>query len=280
MALAGLAVFACGRMPPESGDDAGTPAAAADAGAPATAADAGASAPAHVAGRWGMREEYADNPAAELIQTGDVLSGTLCPGGLPGDPNTDPGGCGPLTGRVDGRHVRFSAKNFEALVEVDAEVSMDGSRIGGTYSVYGVTMSTAWSRLEDGASWFDPNENWPPDLLEWSCGDPPYNPGYLLTLVDDPTGSAEFTPDRKYLVVFCAGIAGDLGSFGGADLHVVTVDGHTTTIVAGPVPETTPTLPTELTLHFEQSLLVRVDVVTPSGASYSFRADRSPGGTL
>jgi hypothetical protein len=258
------------------GVDAGTP--GVDAGAPdATAA---VRTGAYVAGRWAMREKYSDNVAAELIQTGDILSGTLCPGGLPTPTSGPPGGCGPLTGRVDGRHVRFSAWNFDALVQVDAEISADGSRIGGAYSVYGLTMSTAWSRLADGSGWFDPREGWPPDLLPWSCGDTPYSPGYLLTLVDDPTGSSEFTADRQYLVVFCAGIAGDLGSFGGSDLHVVTVDGHTTTIVAGPVPETTPTLPTQLTLHFENSLLVTVDVVTPSRATYSFRADRSPGGTI
>jgi hypothetical protein len=103
-----------------------------------------------------------------------------------------------------------------------------------------------------------------------SCGPPP----------GAPAGSSEYTPDRTYLVVFCAGIAGDLGSFGGADLHVTTEGARTTTIVAGPVPETTPTLPTTVTLHFADGLLTTVEARTPSGATYSFRATRSSGGGI
>jgi hypothetical protein len=295
VALVGFAALACGK----GGDETGAPATAGasggdvsarrgDAGALGSDAgnprdDADAPPPVRVAGRWGMREKWSDQIAADLIQNGDVLSGTLCSAGLPVDPS-DPAQslCAPLAGRVDGRHVRFSSRILTELVTIDAEASADGSRIGGGYSVDGRSDSTAWSRLADGASWVDPNENWPPDLLPWSCDDPAYNPGYELTLVhvNDPTASGEFTTDRTYLMVFCAGIAGDLGAFGGAELQVATVGGRTTTIIAGPVPETAPTLPTTLTLHFEHSLLVTVDARTPSGATYSFRAEHSPGGTL
>jgi hypothetical protein len=277
LALVGLAGSACGRADEAAARDT-------DAGAPVTdsavapVADAGAPPPTNVAGRWGMRQLYSDSIAAELIQTGDVLTGTACSTGLSTDP-IDRLYCGPLQGRVDGRRVRFSAALPTAHLDVDAYAPKDGSRIAGPYSVDGNDQLTAWSRLADGASWFDPEENWPADLLPWSCNDPAYNPGYRLTLVDDPTGSDAYTSDRTYLVVFCAGIAGDLGAFGGSDLHVTTVDGHTTAIVAGPVPETSPTLPTGLTLRFENSLLVGVEARTPSGATYGFRADRSLGGT-
>jgi hypothetical protein len=231
-----------------------------------------------------MRQAWADSVAAELIQDGGVLTGTLCAGGLPTDP-TDPLqtlDCGPIVdGRIEGRHVRFGAKLWIDVLSIDAEVSADGTRMGGRYLVDEMPPQlTAWWPLDARSGWVDPQEGWPSDLLPFSCGDPAYNPGYDLTLVDAPAGSSEFTPDRTYLVVFCAGIAGDLGAFGGADLHVTTEGGRTTTIVAGPVRETTPTPPTTVTLHFADGLLTTVEARTPSGATYSFRATRSSGGGI
>jgi hypothetical protein len=231
-----------------------------------------------------MRQAFADSVAVELIQDGEVLTGTLCAGGLPTDP-TDPIQtylCGPIVdGRIEGRHVRFGAKISVDVLTIDAEVSADGTRMGGRYVVEGMPPQlTAWWPLDARSGWVDPHEGWPSDLLPFSCGDAASNPGYDLTLVDESAGAAEFTPERTTLVVFCAGLAGGLGAFGGADLHVTTEGGRTTMIVAGPVPETAPTLPTTVTLHFADGLLTTVEARTSSGATYSFRATRSPGGGI
>jgi hypothetical protein len=228
-----------------------------------------------------MRQAWADEVAAEIVQSGNILSGTLCAAGLPAGPSDTNAlaFCGSIVGGyLDGRHVRFGATIEGMSVRVDADVSEDGARMGGRFWYGSANDWTSWWPIGGDSAWINPDENWPPDLRPWSCGDQP--PGYTLTLVDAPAGALDFARDRTYLMVFCGGIAGELGAFGGPDLTVTSENGHTIMIVAGPVPETTPTRPTGLTLRFENSVLVSVEARMPSGATYSFRATRSPGGTL
>jgi hypothetical protein len=285
VALAGLGAVSCGRADVAAardlgGDDAAVPHLGGGSGDDAAPPEPPP--PAHVAGRWGMRGETSDSVAADLAQVGGVVTGTLCFGGLPVDDAPFAGlYCAPVTGgRVDGRRLQFGAKFQGFTFAVDAFVSGDGKRIGGVYSWNDRRDLTAWWPLADGSTWVDPEQNWPSDLRPWSCGNPASSPGYELTLVDDSSGAGAYAADRTYLMVFCAGIAGELGAFGGDELQVTSVDGHTTTIVAGPVPETAPGLPTGLTLHFETSILASVEARMPSGATYSFSAVRSPGGSL
>jgi len=251
-----------------------------------------ASSPFHLTGRWGMRGEYAEGIAADLQQDGAVLTGFLCANGLP---NTQTPSflvaqyCGAIAdGHVDGNRIRFGTTIQSGLTHlvVDAVVSSDSSRMQGRF-FEGAAAPTGpddsswnelpggWQRLSPGHDPIRPDSDWfewpglPEDVAPSCRGDG----GYDLTLIDATPGATEFTSARTYELLFCGGVVSQLGVFGGDDLRfTLGPDGKTTTIEAGPVPDTVPGLATSATLHLEAGAVTRVEATTAGGASYSFTA--------
>jgi hypothetical protein len=67
-------------------------------------------------------------------------------------------------------------------------------------------------------------------------------------------------------------IQGALGSFWGTE---ASDPARGNPIRVGPVPATSPELPVDLTIAFEERGLTHVLAKTPSGGSYAFRAERA-----
>ena len=254
-----------------------------------------ASSPFHLTGRWGMRGEYAEGIAADLRQDGVVITGILCANGLPNAQTTSftvAQYCGAIVdGHVDGNRVRFVTAIQSGLTHlvVDVVVSSDSSRMQGRFFEGGSAptgpddsswneLPGGWQRLTAGHDPINPDSDWflwpglPPDVAPSCRGDS----GYDLTLVDATPGAAEFTSARTYELLLCGGVVSQLGVFGGDDLQfTLGPDGKTTTIEAGPVPDTVPGLATSATIHLEAGAVTRVEAKTASNATYSFTASRS-----
>jgi hypothetical protein len=188
-------------------------------------------------------------------------------------------------GRIEGRQVqlRYSISfGGGASIAADAFVSADGRRMGGRFRELLSPSNaeppswqdapTAWLRIDPEDIWLRSSKSWPSDFSKW--------PGvrtYQLTLLDDATGRAEFSREKPYSLEIHMGtrkgIAGDLGSFWIDELSfALGPSGETTTIIAGPVPETAPILPVELKLGLQDATVIQVDARTPSGATYRFNA--------
>jgi hypothetical protein len=242
-----------------------------------------------VSGRWGVLQQYSESDAVTLEERGGTLSGTGCSGYLPPEGEGGfPGTCGPLTGDIARRRVRFQFQvDFDGGLTFAADLyaSADGQRMAGRYFVAFMKNApldgpgwhsepTAWGRLAPTESWFA-RAAWPPELdAAWAMGSP--ESGYDLTLVDDPGNGDDFSPQRSYrLAQLGSGLVGDLGAFLPNELSFAKApSGETTTISAGPVPETAPGLAVALKLDLLEGALVRVQATMASGKSYAFAAVR------
>jgi hypothetical protein len=94
---------------------------------------------------------------------------------------------------------------------------------------------------------------------------------YDLKAVEDPAAELlrlSVSSGASRGVIFSS-----LGAFWGTE---VTWNEEEQVLTAGPLPETVPELPTQLTLHFDAELLVQVDALAPSGEVHVYRAERAP----
>ncbi|HEY2901317.1 MAG TPA: hypothetical protein VGL59_12125 [Polyangia bacterium] len=239
-----------------------------------------------LSGRWGVLQQYAESDAVILDQGAAAFAGTGCSGYLPPEGSTNPytDTCGPITGNIDGRHVRFQFQvDFSGGVTFAADVYMsaDGNRMAGRFftalqknaSLDGpgwLGEPTAWGRLAPSESWFA-RPAWPSDV-DQALSD--LGAGYDLTLVDDPNNGDDFSTLRTYrLARLASGLVGDLGAFLPNEISFTQgPTGETTTILAGPVPETAPGLPIALTVELQGGAVVRVQASMASGATYAFTA--------
>jgi hypothetical protein len=208
---------------------------------------------------------------------------------LPPEGSTNPytDTCGAITGNIDGRHVRFQFQvDFGGGVTfaADVYVSADGNRMAGRFFTAlqknapldgpgWLSEPTAWGRLAPTESWFA-RPTWPSDL-DQALSD--FGSGYDLTLVDDPNNGDDFSTLRTYrLARLASGLVGNLGAFLPNEISFTqSPTGETTTILAGPVPETAPGLPTALTVDLQGGAAVRVQASMTSGATYAFTAAKA-----
>ena len=219
------------------------------------------------------------------------LRGTGCYSGpqhlieaLDGKP-LDFGESGPLAGVASGASLSFDVAFPKAGTTYAAKVfaSRDGTRMAGEFLIgkTGTALDSfspvlGWIRLEALGYWRDGGayQNGVPvaaDLgplgnIEWGT-----SPGFLngeFTLQGNaPIGRLQ--PGVSYrasgrCAVVCF-VVGELGTFWSPDFHW---DAATSTLIAGPAPETIPGLPVELRLRYGDDLVLRDAVVrTADGAT-------------
>ena len=241
--------------------DASTPADSGDAGAPQ---DAESLLP--VAGRWGMFQ-FEDPVGVELSYEDGVLSGRGCAAGAPPLEQESLGFCGPISGAVQGRQVRFDflMEGFSVVYGADVMVSEDGSRMAGQFLIDqnpGFD-PTAWLRVDTDAAWL---------TLGQPGSSSPLDGRYELTLLESTTGTDEYVSGTAYSfsVWLDRGVSGALGSFWHTELSRPSPD----VVRAGPVAETLPELPVELELRLGGDTLSEVLATMASGGTYLFGAVR------
>lgn len=215
-------------------------------------------------GRWAMFA-FEDPVGVELSEESGVLSGQGCYGGLPTPNHPEiPSTCRPLTGTASGRHVQFAFAAETYTYAANAYVSADGQRMAGAFRASGGWGASPFSWLRVGA-----DDGWMPRAepasavalaLEERSG------WYELEGLVDLDGK----PGRIDLLGYgqFRAVAGTLGAFWESEM---TWNEAEQTLVAGPVPETSPELPTQLTLRFQSTTPVSVDAVFPSGDTTTFQ---------
>jgi hypothetical protein len=215
-------------------------------------------------GRWAMFA-FEDPVGVVLSEELGVLSGQGCYGGLPTPNHPElPSTCQPLTGMASGRHVQFAFAALSYTYAANVYVSADGQRMAGAFRATGGWGVSPFSWLRIGA-----DDGWMPSAepasavalaLEERRGwygleglvDGDGNPASLGIL-----GSVQFRA-----------LAGTLGAFWESEM---TWNEAEQTLVAGPVAETSPELPTQLTLRFQSTAPVSVDAVFPSGDTTTYQ---------
>jgi hypothetical protein len=272
---AGLIAFAgCGgRSFEEPRSDGAAPALDAPASAQDAAGDALAAATVDISGRWAMFA-FEDPVAVEITQNGNTLSGTGCYAGLPtpDDPSLPSSFCAGLTGVIEGRHAQFAFASAWAPYAADVFASADGQRMAGRFHDVDAWGSPyAWLRI-------GPTDRGLPtpapggleDVVQTLSGE------YVLSPLGAPPPGVELsasTPNQYVLSVRVLGhaalVLGTLGAFRAGELSWNATE---QVLVAGPVPLTSPNLPTEVRLHFDGSSLVDVQATMPSGTAYRFSA--------
>ncbi|HEX2873817.1 MAG TPA: hypothetical protein VHP33_21320 [Polyangiaceae bacterium] len=216
-------------------------------------------------GRWAMFS-FEDPVGVELSEESGVLSGQGCYGGLPTPNHPEiPSTCQPLTGTASGRHVQFAFAAETYTYAANVYVSADGQRMAGAFRASGGWGVSPFSWLRIGA-----NDGWMPRAEPASAVslalEERSNWYELEGLVD-----VDGTPGRIDILGYgqFRALAGTLGAFWESEM---TWNEAEQTLVAGPVPETSPELPTQLTLRFQSTALVSVDAVFPSGDTTTFQA--------
>jgi len=269
-----VALAGCGGKSLEGpASDSAAPTLDAPASGQDAAGDALAAATVDISGRWAMFA-FEDPVAVEITQNGNTLSGTGCYAGLatPDDPTFSSRFCAHLTGVIEGRHAQFAFASTMAPYAADVFASADGQRMAGRFhDVAAWGSAYAWLRI-------GPTDRWLPapapgaleDAVRMLSGE------YALSPVGAPPPGVELTPDAPNQYVLsvrvlnnAALVLGTLGAFRGRELTWNPTD---QILVAGPVPITSPNLPTELRLHFDGSSLVDVEATMPSGTAYQLSA--------
>lgn len=220
-------------------------------------------------GRWAMFS-FEDPVGVELTEELGVLSGQGCYGGLPTPNHPEiPSSCQPLTGTASGRHVQFAFAAETYTYAANVYVSADGQRMAGAFRASGGWGVSPFSWLRVGA-----DDGWMPRaepasavalVLEERSG---WYELEGLVDVDGEPGSIDILGYGQFRA-----LAGTLGAFWESEM---TWNEAEQVLVAGPVPETSPELPTQLTLHFQSTALVSVDAVFPSGETTTFQVGPLP----
>jgi hypothetical protein len=217
-----------------------------------------------LAGRWAMFA-FEDPVGVELSEELGVLSGQGCYGGLPTPNHPElPSTCRPLTGMASGRHVRFAFAAETYTYAADVYVSADGQRMAGAFRAtggWGVS-PFSWLRIGTDDGWMPRAE--PASAVSLALEE--RSSWYELEGLVDVDGK----PGRIDILGYgqFRALAGTLGAFWESEM---TWNEAEQTLVAGPVPETSPELPTQLTLRFQSTALVSVDAVFPSGDTTTFQ---------
>jgi hypothetical protein len=218
-----------------------------------------------VSGNWAMFG-FEDPVAVSLTQSGTTLSGRGCCAGLATEEALDC--CGPIKGgSIIDRNVEFAFAFDPYLYAADVFVSADGQRLAGRFHATGALGSpTAWVRIGPADQWLPP----PSVPLPAAVRSLVLNGGFDLVLAGTaPVGA--FLPSTPYRLNIRtsheAMLSGDLGAFWEGEL---TWNDSDETLIAGPVPETDPELPTELHLRFEGRVLIEVVATLPSGDTATF----------
>jgi hypothetical protein len=218
-----------------------------------------------VSGNWAMFG-FEDPVAVSLTQSGTTLSGRGCCAGLATEEPLDC--CGPIKGgSIIDRNVEFAFAFDPYLYAADVFVSADGQRMAGRFhgtAAWG--SATAWLRIGPADQWLPP----PSVPLPAAVRSRVLNSGFDLVLAGTaPVGA--FLPSTPYRLNIRtsheAVLSGDLGAFWEGEL---TWNDSDETLIAGPVPETDPELPTELHLRFEGRVLIEVVATLPSGDTATF----------
>jgi len=222
---------------------------------------------ADISGRWGMFK-FEDPVGVELFEAPDgTLSGHGCAAGAPGSPDTSTlYYCGAITGKVTGETATFSFPLLEGepdLVDsASVTISRDRQRMAGGFTTkYGPLWPMAWLRVRWDAAWLD--------RIRPTDGDP-LGGWYALELMADESVGSEFVAGTVYQLGYSdRTVAGDLGSFWNSEM---SDPAQGSPLRVGPVPVTVPSLPTSLSLDFDDTGFVMVTASTPSGGVYRFSA--------
>jgi hypothetical protein len=216
-----------------------------------------------VSGNWAMFH-FEDPVAVSLTQRGTELSGRGCCAGLGADEALDC--CGPIKGgSIVDRNVAFAFSFESGSYAADVFVSADGQRMAGRFHGSAALGSpTAWVRIGPADLWL-PRPSVPLPAAVGSL-----NGGFDLVLAGTaPVGA--FLPSTPYRLSIRSShevmLSGDLGAFWEGEL---SWNDNDETLIAGPVPETHPDLPTELHLRFEAETLIDVVATLPSGDKATF----------
>ncbi len=216
---------------------------------------------------WAMFA-FEDPVAIELWARAHQLSGAGCFAGRALQPLEGFDTCKMLSGTIDGRHLQFSFPADRYTYSADVYISSDQQRMAGKFHDVGgwEIAPTAWLPLGANDRWL-PAPDEPAALkraLESRAGD------YDLKAVENPAGELlhlSLLSGSSRGVIF-----GSLGAFWGTE---VSWNEDEQILTAGPVPETAPDLPTQLTLHFDAEQLMQVEALAPSGEVHAYTAERA-----
>jgi hypothetical protein len=219
-------------------------------------------APQQIPGRWALFS-FDDPVGVKLVQTDGNLVGSGCAAGTPPLGNL-PSFCGDLVGKVEGNQATFGF-SFEGYRYVaETLISVDGTRMTGRFhAVDWIDYPTAWLRVPENATYLEMMGTLlePEELAGW----------YDLELVEADGG--EYQAGIKYPLHYSRrSIAGALGCFWGTEASDPALGSP---IRVGPVPATSPELPTDLQIEFADAGLRDVRATTASGHVYSFTAKRT-----
>ena len=203
---------------------------------------------------WGMFA-FEDPVAISLKASAHQLSGEGCFAGRP-MPCRTPIPCEPLSGTIEDRHLQFSFRAENYTYAADVYISKNQQRMAGRFhdTLDWRLEPTAWLPIGPTDSWLtQPAE---PAALEAALAS--RGGSYELQAAEAPTAE----PLRLELTNGYRGVIfSSLGAFWGTE---VSWNEEEQTLTAGPVPETVPDLPIQLTLRFDADLLVRVEALLPS----------------
>ena len=219
--------------------------------------DAGAP-PISIDGIWDVAG-FVDPMQLQIDQRGTELTGMGCLGGLP--PSGTLNYCGPIVGQLEGRQVQLDFTGNRTHYRVRAWVSAAGDRIAGAFDLErtdGFTRLTpsVLSRHADLSAWV-PGTN--VESLPRS--------GHVLRWSSSPVDHGEFDTALLYHVTTQSQWA--YGSFGSFWRREMVVEPGGLSWVAGPVPDTDPSLPTRVE-QIATADGVQVVVETHSGGRYVF----------
>jgi hypothetical protein len=230
-----------------------------------------------IQGRWAMFV-FEDPVGVNLFQRDDgELAGEGCVAGVPpiDQDFRELAMCGPLSGSVTGNRARFGFESADYFAgtpntlhySAEVTVSADGERMTGlAHAVQQLSTPTSWRRVAEGETWL-PYDSKTAAEMEPLAG------RYVLRLVEDVNGADEYAAGRQYLLGYGGrGIWGDLGSFWQSELEPLPGEG----VKVGPVSITLPALPTEMRLKTGDDGFAEVEVITGSGNTYRFSAERTP----
>jgi hypothetical protein len=219
--------------------------------------------PTHIAGRWALFS-FADPVGVQLVQAEWDLTGMGCAAGTP-PAGMLPNYCGDIAGKVEGNRATFGFSFESYRYQAETVISADGTRMTGRF--HGVqdwlAYPTAWLRVPDEAAYLEVKGTAlePPALAGW----------YDLELVEGD--GSDYAPGASYRLRYSRrAIEGALGSFWGTEAGDPALGSP---IHVGPVPATSPELPTELQLEFGDAALREVRAKTASGNAYTFAATRA-----
>jgi hypothetical protein len=226
---------------------------------------------ADVSGRWAQLGTD-DAVAAELAQTGGVLTGNGCVTGLPTPTSSaEELYCGAVHGQIEGARVTFAYDAAIAIEGADLWVSRDGKRMAGRHAFQGSWFApVSWLRITATDSHLARS----PELEPVASALASRNGSWVLTQLEGPAplflGRTDLGVVLSIQSHSRAGLVlGTLGAFWVSEMR--WSDGESTLDI-GPVSETVPGLPIQLRLRFEASALQSVEATLPSGERQRFSA--------